>query len=460
QTPVLGLVVRRDEQIAAFRPHDYYEVIAEVEFNGTPAARVNAKWLPSEACAPFCDTEGRVLSKPLCEHVIKRIQGKPALVDEFTTQRKNQNAPLPYSLSSLQIDAAKQLKLSAQTVLDLCQSLYENHQLITYPRSDSRHLPQEHWHEAANIINTIRHNAQPLAAAAAQTDCTLRSKCWNDKKVDAHHAIIPTAKKANNEQLSRHEQAIYQLICRQYLAQFYPAYIVDQQNLLLRIDTGVFKASGAIVLQLGWKTLWNKNSDDEAVEQTLPQLGAGDSGTCLHGRLLEKTTQPPEHFTDASLLAAMTGIARFVSDPLLKSILKETDGIGTEATRAGIIELLFRREYLTRDKKYILATGKGKALIAALPSVASTPDMTAHWERKLSAIASGELDYTDLIGPLSIELKALIDTAAPVHLPAQEHTAYATAAAKTKKRRPTPAAKKPASRKRAAKKTNTKRVQR
>ncbi|HNG61833.1 MAG TPA: DNA topoisomerase, partial [Cellvibrionaceae bacterium] len=227
----------------------------------------------------------------------------------------------------------------------------------------------------------------------------------------------------------------------------------------LRIDTGVFKASGAIVLQLGWKTLWNKNSDDEAVEQTLPQLGAGDSGTCLHGRLLEKTTQPPEHFTDASLLAAMTGIARFVSDPLLKSILKETDGIGTEATRAGIIELLFRREYLTRDKKYILATGKGKALIAALPSVASTPDMTAHWERKLSAIASGELDYTDLIGPLSIELKALIDTAAPVHLPAQEHTAYA-AAAKTKKRRPTPAAKKPASRKRAAKKTNTKRVQR
>ncbi len=115
----------------------------------------------------------------------------------------------------------------------------------------------------------------------------------------------------------------------------------------------------------------------------------------------------------------MTGIARFVTDPALKGILKDTDGIGTEATRAGIIELLFRRDYLTRDKKSILATAKGKALIAALPQSASTPDMTAHWECKLSAIAQGEQAYEDLIGPLSLELKQLIDTAVPVDLPMQ-----------------------------------------
>ncbi len=422
QTPVLGLVVRRDAEIAAFVPHDFYEVVAEVVFADISGQTIKAKWVPSQACEQFCDEEGRVLSRPLCEHVINRIAGKPALVDEFTTQRKNLNAPLPYSLSSLQIDAAKQLKLSAQTVLDLCQSLYENHQLITYPRSDSRYLPEGHWQEAPTIIRAINNNAPELAAAIAKADSRLRSKCWNDKKVDAHHAIIPTAKMAPANSLSRHEQAIYQLICRQYLAQFYPAFISDQQTLLLRIDTGIFKATGATVLQQGWKVLWAKQSDDEVSDQTLPSLRVGDTGTCLKGELVAKTTQPPEHFTDASLLAAMTGIARFVNDPSLKSILKDTDGIGTEATRAGIIELLFRREYLTRDKKFILATPKGKALIAALPATASRPDMTAQWERKLSAIAEGELDYGALIGPLSLELQELINTAKPVNLPPQAFT--------------------------------------
>lgn len=461
QTPVLGLVVRRDAEITAFSPHDFYEVVAEVEFKQAGTHLIKAKWLPSEACAQFCDEEGRVLSKPLCEHVIKRISGQPALVDEFTTQRKNQHAPLPFSLSSLQIDAAKQLKLSAQTVLDLCQSLYENHQLITYPRSDSRYLPEGHWQEAALIINAIQHNAPQLATAAANANCQLRSKCWNDKKVDAHHAIIPTAKKANTEQLSRHEQAIYQLISRQYLAQFYPAHISDHQNLLLRIDTGLFKATGMTVLQQGWKSLWLKNPDDDAAEQTLPLLHTGDTGKCLQGQLLAKTTQPPEHFTDASLLAAMTGIARFVSDPLLKSILKDTDGIGTEATRAGIIELLFRREYLTRDKKYILATAKGKALITALPMSASTPDMTAQWERKLSAIAAAELNYTDLIGPLSVELKTLIDSAKPIELAAQDSTGHrATIAARTKTHPTgrTKAPPKPRSKKTSKQDTQTKRA--
>lgn len=418
QTPVLGLVVRRDTEIAAFVPHDYYEVMAHVEFNQAgKACLVKAKWQPSEACESFCDSEGRVLSKPLCEHVMRRITGAPAQVEAFNRQRKTHNAPLPYSLSSLQIDAAKQLKLSAQTVLDICQALYENHQLITYPRSDCRYLPEGHWADAPQVVAAIKHNALQLIPAAGQANLTLRSKCWDDKKVDAHHGIIPTTKQADTQALSRHEQAIYQLIARQYLAQFYPAWIGEQQTLVIKIDTGLFKATGTHAQQLGWKTLWKQS--DESSEVQLPALKQGDIGQCLSGELLEKATQPPEHFNDASLLAAMTGIARFVTDPALKAILKDTDGIGTEATRAGIIELLFRRDYLTRDKKSILATAKGKALITALPQSASTPDMTAHWERKLSAIAQGEMSYADLIAPLSIELNTLIDTAKPVDLPAQ-----------------------------------------
>ncbi|WP_427982327.1 DNA topoisomerase, partial [Agarivorans sp.] len=184
QTPVLGLVVRRDQAIAEFVSRPFYQV--EAELKTEQGEHFKALWQPSEACQPYQDEDGRVLSRPLAEHVVKRIQQQPATVDTLKQQDKQQAPPLPYNLSSLQIDAAKRYGYSAKQVLDICQNLYERHTLITYPRSDSRYLPKQHHGEAPEVLAALKANSEELAKACSEADPTLRSKAWNDAKVDAH----------------------------------------------------------------------------------------------------------------------------------------------------------------------------------------------------------------------------------------------------------------------------------
>ncbi|MGL4858256.1 MAG: DNA topoisomerase 3, partial [Enterobacteriaceae bacterium] len=191
QTPVLGLVVRRDQEIAHFVAKDYYEVRAHIV---TPAEeRFIAQWQPSDSCEPYQDEEGRLTHRPLAEHVVKRIEGQPAWVTHYEDKEEGEVAPLPWSLSALQIEAAKRFAMSAQQVLDLCQRLYETHKLITYPRSDSRYLPEEHFADRHRVLQAIAVHQPQLME---QQDCQMdrRNRCWDDKKVDAHHAIIPTAR--------------------------------------------------------------------------------------------------------------------------------------------------------------------------------------------------------------------------------------------------------------------------
>lgn len=345
QTPVLGLVVRRDEEIENFVSKDFYEVKAHIV---TPAEeRFTAMWIPSESCEPHQDEEGRLLNKALAEHVIKRIEGQPALVTGYNDKRESETAPLPFSLSALQIEAAKRFNLSAQQVLDLCQRLYETHKLITYPRSDSRYLPEEHFAGRHAVMNAIASHVPDLQQVAA-VDPDRRNRCWDDKKVDAHHAIIPTAR-AGNINLSDDERKIYTLVARQYLMQFCPDAMYRKCVIDLDIANGKFVAKARFLAEAGWRALLGaKERDDEDEGSPLPVVAKGDELLCEKGELMERQTQPPRPFTDATLLSAMTGIARFVQDKELKKILRATDGLGTEATRAGIIELLFRRTFCTK----------------------------------------------------------------------------------------------------------------
>ncbi len=175
------------------------------------------------------------------------------------------------------------------------------------------------------------------------------------------------------------EAKLYGLIARQYLLQFYPPFEYNDSKVLLRIAGGLFQAKARRILKAGWKALLGVEEDDEEEAGTLPALRKGEQLLCERGELQEKMTQPPKSFTDATLLAAMTGIARYVQDPEIRKTLRETDGLGTEATRAGIIDLLFKRRFLVRQGKSIKATPTGRALIQALPATATTPDMTALW---------------------------------------------------------------------------------
>lgn len=354
QTPVLGLVVRRDEEIENFVSKDFYEVKAHIV---TPAEeRFTAMWIPSESCEPHQDEEGRLLNKALAEHVIKRIEGQPALVTGYNDKRESETAPLPFSLSALQIEAAKRFNLSAQQVLDLCQRLYETHKLITYPRSDSRYLPEEHFAGRHAVMNAIASHVPDLQQVAA-VDPDRRNRCWDDKKVDAHHAIIPTAR-AGNINLSDDERKIYTLVARQYLMQFCPDAMYRKCVIDLDIANGKFVAKARFLAEAGWRALLGaKERDDEDEGSPLPVVAKGDELLCEKGELMERQTQPPRPFTDATLLSAMTGIARFVQDKELKKILRATDGLGTEATRAGIIELLFRRTFCTKGSLYTFVRG-------------------------------------------------------------------------------------------------------
>ncbi|ULG70436.1 DNA topoisomerase III [Marinobacterium sediminicola] len=410
QTPVLGLVVQRDAEIAAFVPKPYYEVDAHLLTQ--QGERFTARWQPSEACARFQDEEGRVLSKALAENVVQRVTGQPGAVTLDERKTGQQAVPLPYNLSSLQIDCAKRFGLNAQQVLDAAQSLYEKHQLITYPRSDCRYLPAEHFGEAARVTQAIARTQPELSTAVHNADLNLKSKAWNDKKVEAHHAIIPTSKATSPERLSRAELQVYSQIARQYLMQFYPPCRYADRRVEIEIAGGQFLAKARQITDPGWKALMGKEAQEED-EGQLPPLKVGESLQCERGELLEKMTQPPKAFTDASLLSAMTGIARFVQDNELRKVLRETDGLGTEATRAGIIELLFRRGFLQRQGKQIHATDAGKALIAALPEQLSRPDMTAHWESQLDAISRKAFNYQGFMQPLQQALPELIGQIRP-----------------------------------------------
>ncbi|MEL0633953.1 DNA topoisomerase III [Pseudoalteromonas carrageenovora] len=408
QTPILGLVVNRDNEIANFVSKPFYEVLAHLV---TPEQQLfTAKWVPSKACEPHQDEEGRVLNKALAENVASRITNQKGEVTALEQKQKKQSAPLPYNLSSLQIDAAKAFGMAAQQVLDICQTLYERHKLITYPRSDNRYLPKEHHLDAPSILKAIAANGGQNTEFVNGADAKKRSKCFNDSKVAAHHAIVPTAKQLKTANLASEETKVYQLICRHYLIQFYPDYIYNETKTEITIAGGLFKANAKQDVSLGFKVLMGKGElKDEA---TLPHLAKGMVLDCTKGEVVEKHTTPPSHFTDATLLAAMTGISRYVKDPQIKKVLKETDGLGTEATRAGIIELLFRRRFLKREGKAIKATETGLALISVLPQGLASPDLTAKWESSLGDIAQQAMSYQQFLQPLLAELESFVQQAA------------------------------------------------
>ena len=413
QTPVLGLIVRRDFEIEHFQPKDFFEVVAHIQNektteNSTALFTFTALWQPSKACEDYQDEDGRVLSQSLAENVVKRITQQPAEVMEYSDKREKETAPLPYSLSALQIDAAKRFGLSAQEVLDICQRLYETHKLITYPRSDCRYLPEEHFAERMAVLNAISTHAPTYRTLPDILNMEHRNRCWNDKKVEAHHAIIPTSKN-RTVNLTQQELNIYTLIARQYLMQFCPDAEYRKSKITLNIAGGSFIAQARNLQTAGWKTLWGKeDNDEEQQEAPLPVVKKGQILFCSKGEIINKKTQPPKPFTDATLLSAMTGIARFVQDKELKKILRETDGLGTEATRAGIIELLFKRGFLYKKGKNIHSSEAGRILIQALPDIATQPDMTAHWESQLTGISQKQTSYQQFMETLTQMLPDLV----------------------------------------------------
>ncbi|KPP97192.1 DNA topoisomerase III [Marinobacter sp. HL-58] len=417
QTPVLGLVVERDNTIENFTPRPFFRILAHchgVDEEADPQSFA-ARWQPAEEYRQYLDEDDRLLDGDVARQIANAVEGRPGKVTEARFRDRNEAPPLPLSLSALQIEAGRLFRMGAKDVLDTAQNLYERHQLITYPRSDCRYLPEGHFDQRQKVLQAIGKVASGLAPACEAADLNRRTDAWDDKKVDAHHAIIPTARQAPSGRLSEAEQNIYGLISRYYLMQFSPDAIHREGKLAISIGEHGFKATETAIVQAGWKDLEIRQREgrQEAARPPLPRLGKGDPILCDSVEIAERKTQPPQYFTDATLLSAMTNIARFVSDPELRKTLRETDGLGTEATRAAIIDTLFRRDYLYRDKRHIRSTPKGKALIEALPGPISKPDMTAIWEATLESIRRGEGNPKQFIEDLKEQIRGFINTPGP-----------------------------------------------
>lgn len=409
QTPTLKLVVDRDREIARFVTVPYWAVDVVLSHAGQS---FTASWIPPEGTT---DAAGRCLQQPVAQQAADRIRmGREAQVLSVETERVREAAPLPFDLGSLQEVCSRQLGLDVQETLDIAQSLYETHKATTYPRSDSGYLPESMLAEVPAVLDALLATDPSLRPLIHQLDRTQRSRAWNDSKVTAHHGIIPTLEPTQLTAMSEKERTVYGLIRAHYLAQFLPHHEFDRTVALLSCAGQSLQAVGKQVVVPGWRLVLANNGpdamDDEAAQrsQILPPLANGMRCGVEQVELKALNTLPPKPYTQGELVKAMRGVAKLVTDPRLKQKLKETTGIGTEATRASIINGLLGRSYLLKKGRAIRASDAAFTLIDAVPAAIADPGTTAIWEQALDMIGAGQMTLDTFIDKQSAWVAQLV----------------------------------------------------
>lgn len=399
QTPTLAMVVERELAIGAFVPEDYLEVVAG--FRTPDGATYKATWFNPQGekgretrLPPDGEEAGRILA---------RAHAGQARIESVTAETQRMAPPLLYDLTELQRHANRLFGFSAQKTLNVAQALYERHKLISYPRTDSRHLSQDVARTLGRVVKVIEGSYAGLLAPGTG-ERPLGKRFVDDSKVTDHHAIIPTPTPPGKATLDPDERKIYDLICRRLLSAWHPDHIWSVTTVITAIDAeGVrdrYRASGTAVLQVGWKVLEvaperkrdRKKAEGEAPdteEQTLPAGLEADQPQQLAGiEALKKKTRPPRRFTEATLLTAMETAGETLDEKELSDAMKER-GLGTPATRAGMIEILLKRGYIVREGKSLRATDKGIRLIEVVHPEVKSPAMTGQWEARLKQIERG-----------------------------------------------------------------------
>ncbi|OCS90478.1 type IA DNA topoisomerase [Caryophanon latum] len=381
-TPTLAIVAEREEEIQSFEPKPYFQI--ELHFGS-----FKALW--------FKDKINRFDKKEEAEAVLARITGH-AVVASLETERKTIPAPMLHSLLELQKEANKFYGMTSSDTLKIAQSLYEK-KLITYPRTESKHLPTnfaQHIERNVQAAQSVPQLQQAVQYIAGQnTSRIMQSKRYvDDKKLTDHHAITLTDVTPKFASLSMAEQRVYELVAKRLLSIFLPPYTFDETTVVLTSGGETFKARGKMVIEKGFTALYETHKKKE--ELPLPFMQQGDVLSIQQKLILSKMTEPPPRYTDSSLLDAMFHAGRFVEDAKLRAILKDAEGIGTSATRAEIIEKLLAIGMIERDKKSFRATAFGRAVIAQLQGHdVVSPELTAIWSKKLKDIVDGQLSSRD-----------------------------------------------------------------
>ena len=384
QTPTLAMIVKRQKEINAFNSEEYWELkttYRDTEF--------------------LCQID-RLKSEEKAKKGLEYLLNKPFEITSFEQKEGKEGNPRLYDLTSLQVEGNKRFGLGAEQTLNLIQSLYEK-KLVTYPRVDTTYLSEDLHPKIPGILGNLK-DYKRFTDLLLQKAIPKSKTIFDDKKITDHHAIIPTGISPSG--ISLDEQKIYDLICRRFISVFYPECKVSNTTVLGKVDALVFKATGKQIISMGWRRVYEdlkeeksteneltdaKKEDKEGEEKILPIFVKGESGP--HVPLIHKgKTSPPKYYTEATLLRAMETAGKFVENEEMRELMKE-NGIGRPSTRANIIETLFKRKYIEKKKKNLIATETGMTLIATIKSdLLKSPELTGQWEHKLRLIEKGSYD--------------------------------------------------------------------
>ncbi|WP_294354828.1 DNA topoisomerase 3 [uncultured Clostridium sp.] len=396
QSPTLAMIVNREEEIKNFKPVDYWTLNAKG--NG-----FTLNWISNKG-------NNSTFKEELADSIVNKCKGQNGEVTEVKKTTKKKYSPALYDLTELQRDANKIWGYSAKQTLNIMQRLYENHKVLTYPRTDSRYV-------TSDIVATIpeRLKAVSFGEYRASAEQLLKSGVKANKnyvdnsKVSDHHAIIPTEEKGSLANLSTEEKHIYDLVVKRFLSVLMPAYEYEQTIVTVNIAGEIFTAKGNITKSKGWKRLYD-NLKDEEDSQELPELKNGDKITVASVNKVKKQTTPPARFNEATLLSAMENPQKYVNlGKDAAKTLNETGGLGTVATRADIIEKLFNSFVIEKRGKEIYPTSKGKQLIDLVPEDLKSPLLTAKWESQLDNIAKGKANDKKFIGDMRSYATKLVE---------------------------------------------------
>lgn len=394
QTPTLAMIARREEEIRQFTPKEYYGVSVETQ---------DVKWTwRDEKTKSF-----RTFSREKAEEIRRKTETASLEVTRIEEKTKKSMASGLYDLTTLQREANQKYGFSAKETLNIMQRLYENHKVLTYPRTDSRYIGKD-------IVPTIRERLKAcgigpyrkLAGALMNKPVQANSSFVDDKKVSDHHAIIPTEQFVQLDHMTNEERKIYDMVVRRFLAVLYPPFEYQQVTMEAKAAGETFAASGKVVKSQGWKEVYEGGDQEESEEdeeklkdQRLPKMKTGQKLKVLRAALNTGKTKPPARFTEATLLAAMENPVKFMEtrDKEAVKTIGETGGLGTVATRADIIEKLFNSFMMEKKGNEIHITSKAKQLLELVPEDLKKPELTADWEMKLSQIAKGKIRQGDFL---------------------------------------------------------------
>lgn len=390
QTPTLALIVNRQKEIENFKPEAYY--VLSTTYRDTV----------------FTATKGKFASKEEGQKFLEEITGKPFTVTDVQKKNGTEQPPHLYDLTSLQVDCNKKYSMSAEMTLNVIQGLYEK-KLTTYPRVDTQFLSDDIYPKCATTLKGLR-GYEALVAPLAGKPLKKSKRVFDSSKVTDHHAIIPTGVPAVN--LTDIERHVYDLIARRFIAAFYPDCKFATTTVLGKVEKVDFKVTGKTILDEGWRTVYGKEKqevegNDNTEERTLPVFVKGESGEHIPS-LAEKWTTPPKFYTEATLLRAMETAGKFVENEELRAALKE-NGIGRPSSRASIIETLFKRHYIKRERKNLIATPTGIELIDLIrEELLKSCELTGIWEKKLRDIEHKKYDASQFVEELKAQIAEIV----------------------------------------------------